>query len=349
MRYTLFGRTGLRVSEIALGTMTFGDDWGWGAPKETAGAILDTYAEAGGNVLDTANAYTDGTAETMLGELLAGRRDEFVVATKYTAATRPTDPNSGGNHRKNLVNAVEASLRRLRTDRVDVLWVHARDVFTPVEEVMRALDDQVRAGKVHYVAVSDWPAWEVAQANTLAELRGWSAFAGLQIRYNLLDRTPERDLLPMAESFDLPVVAWAPIAAGKLSGKYLRGESGRLDVRTDHDTAGGRDDEIVRAVVEIADQGGWTPTQVAIGWLLGRPGNVIPLVGATTQAQLRDNLGAVEVRLDDDQRRRLDELTRVDLGFPHEFLAEAGVRQFVYGSRWDEIDDRRTTHRRVLS
>ncbi|MFD9247128.1 aldo/keto reductase, partial [Streptomyces sp. NPDC059556] len=213
MRYTLLGRTGVRISEIALGTLTFGDDWK--LPRTSLASILDRYAEAGGNVLDTANEYGRGSAETTLGELLAGRRDEFVLTTKYTMQMRPGDPNSAGNHRKNLVASLDASLRRLGTDRIDLLWVHARDTLTPVPEVMRALDDQVRAGKVLYVGVSDWPAWEVAQANTLAELRGWSAFAGLQIRYNLLERTPERELLPMAHAFDLPVLAWGPLADGR--------------------------------------------------------------------------------------------------------------------------------------
>lgn len=178
MRYTLFGRTGLRVSELSLGAMTIGENWGWGAAKDTSGRILDLYADAGGNFIDTANNYTDGASERILGELLEGRRDRFVLASKYTCATRKGDVNAAGNHRKNLVRSVEASLDRLRTDHLDVLWVHARDNFTPVEEVMRALDDVVRSGKVLYIGVSDWPAWEIAQANTLAELRGWTAFAG---------------------------------------------------------------------------------------------------------------------------------------------------------------------------
>ena len=292
--------------------------------------------------------YTDGTSEEILGELLAGRRERFVLATKYNSATRPGDVNAVGNHRRNLVESVEASLRRLRTDRIDVLWVHARDVFTPVEEVMRALDDQVRAGKVLYVAVSDWPAWEVAEANTLARLRGWSPFAGLQIRYSLLDRTPERELLPMAESFDLPVFAWAPLAGGKLTGKYLRGERGRLHVHDWDNKPDDEEDAVVRAVVGIAEAGGWTPAQVAVAWLLGRPGTVVPLFGATNERQLADTLGAVDVRLEPEQRARLDELSRVELGFPHDFLAEPNIREIVYGDRWQEITDRRTTHRRSL-
>ncbi|MER6052107.1 aldo/keto reductase (plasmid) [Streptomyces sp. BHT-5-2] len=348
MRYTLFGRTGLRVSELALGTMTFGEDWGWGAAKETSARLLDAYADAGGNFLDTANNYTGGTSETMLGELLAGRRDRFVLASKYTCATAQGDVNAGGNHRKNLVQSVEASLRRLNTDRLDVLWVHARDNFTPVEEVMRALDDLVRSGKVLYLGVSDWPAWEIAQANTLAELRGWTAFAGSQLRYNLLERTVERELLPQARAFDLAVLAWAPLAAGKLTGKYRRGESGRLD---DHDWDNRADhnaEETVTAVLEIAEQGGWSPAQVALAWLRQRPGNIVPIIGATKEHQLADNLGSVEVTLDPDALARLDATSAVPLGFPHAFLREPGITETVYGDRWAAIEDRRSTYRRTV-
>ncbi|MGW5116969.1 aldo/keto reductase [Streptomyces noursei] len=347
MRYTLFGKTGLRVSELSLGTMTFGEDWGWGSAKDTSARILDAYADAGGNFLDTANNYTAGTSETMLGELLAGRRDRFVLASKYTCATAEGDVNAGGNHRKNLVQSVEASLRRLNTDRLDVLWVHARDNFTPVEEVMRALDDVVRAGKVLYLGVSDWPAWEIAQANTLAELRGWTAFAGSQLRYNLLERTVERELLPQARAFDLAVLAWAPLAAGKLTGKYRRGESGRLDTsdRTSHWDH--NEDETVTTVLEVAEQGGWSPAQVALAWLRQRPGNVIPIIGATKESQLADNLASVDVVLDADALARLDAVSEVPLGFPHAFLREPGITETVYGDRWSAIEDRRSTYRRT--
>ncbi|MFD9408780.1 aldo/keto reductase [Streptomyces sp. NPDC059989] len=340
MRYTLFGRTGLRVSELSLGTMTFGD-------RETSAPIVDAYADAGGNFIDTANIYADGSSERSLGELLEGRRDEFVLATKYACATREGDPNAAGNHRKNLVRSVEDSLRRLRTDHLDILWVHARDNFTPVEEVMRALDDLVRTGKVLYVGVSDWPAWEIAQANTLAELRGWSAFAGSQLRYNLLERTPERELLPQARAFDLAVLAWAPLAAGRLTGKYRRGGTGRLDTWGVKPTP--REEDVVTAVLEIAEQGGWTPAQVALAWLLGRPGNVVPIIAATRESQLADNLGCLDVRLDADAVARLDEVSAVPLGFPHDFLREPSVVKTVYGDRWARIEDRRSTHRRTTT
>ncbi|OIJ93803.1 aldo/keto reductase [Streptomyces sp. MUSC 14] len=346
MRYTLFGRTGLRVSELALGGMTIGDDLGWGADKDVSARIVDAYADAGGNFIDTANIYTSGSSERILGELLAGRRDFFVLAGKYTCGTRDGDPNSAGNHRKNLVQSVEESLRRLRTDRLDVLWVHARDNFTPVGEVMRALDDLVRSGKVQYVGVSDWPAWEIAQANTLAELRGWTSFAGSQLRYSLLERTPERELLPQARAFDQAVFAWAPLASGKLTGKYRRGETGRLN--TTGGTSEAWEEDVISVVLEIAEQGGWTPAQVALAWLLGRPGNVVPIVAATKTAQLADNLASTEVRLDADAVRRLDEVSAIPLGFPHDFLREPPVTRNVYGDRWPDIDDRRSTHRRTV-
>jgi aryl-alcohol dehydrogenase-like predicted oxidoreductase len=344
VRYTLFGRTGLRVSELSLGAMVMGDGLDHGSDEDTSARILDAYAEAGGNFVDTANIYAKGASERILGRLLEGRRDEFVLASKYTCVTRDGDVNAAGNHRKNLVRSVEASLERLRTDRLDVLWVHARDHFTPVEEVMRALDDLVRGGKVLYIGVSDWAAWEIAQACTLAELRGWTAFAGSQLRYNLLERTPERELLPQARAFDQAVLAWAPLAAGKLTGKYLRGEPGRLGATGA--TADAREEAVVRTVVEIAEQGGWSPAQVALAWLLGRPGNVVPIVAATKESQLADNLGAVDVRLDADAVARLDEVSAVPLGFPHDFLRDPGVTRTVYGDRWERIDERRSTYRR---
>ena len=223
MRYKLLGRSGLRVSELALGTMTFGPDWGWGASKEESRRIFDAYADAGGNFIDTANRYTNGTAERYVGEFIAADRSHFVVATKYSLFTRRGDPNASGNSLKNMVQALEESLKRLAVDYVDLYYVHAWDFMTPVEEVMRGLDDLVRAGKVLYVGISDTPAWVVSQANTLADLRGWSRFVALQIRYSLLDRAVERDLLPMARAFDLAVTPWSVLGAGVLSGKYTAG------------------------------------------------------------------------------------------------------------------------------
>ncbi|MEV5508328.1 aldo/keto reductase [Streptomyces orinoci] len=347
MRYTLFGRTGLRVSELCLGTMTFGEDWGWGTGKEASARIFNAYAEAGGNFIDTADLYTEGSSERMLGELLQDRRERFVLASKYTCATDRREVNAAGNHRKNLVQSVEASLRRLGTDYLDILWVHARDNFTPVQEVMRALDDLVRAGKVLHLGVSDWPAWEIAQANTLAELRGWTSFAGSQLRYSLLERTPERELLPQARAFDQAVLAWSPLAGGKLSGKYRRGETGRLNSGNWQDHKEHNEDEVIGTLLAVAEQGGWSPAQVALAWLRSRPGNVIPIIGATKESQLADNLAAAAVTLDADALERLDRVSAVPLGFPHDFLREDGVRENVYGERWPEIDNRLSTYRRT--
>ncbi|MFD0311003.1 aldo/keto reductase [Streptomyces sp. NPDC127119] len=348
MRYTLLGRSGIRVSEFALGTMTFGEDWGWGAAPETSARLLDLYADAGGNFIDTANVYTGGSSETIVGRALKGRRDRFVLSTKYTAQTVPGDLNTAGNHRKNLVTSLEASLRRLDTDHVDVLWVHARDTLTPLPELMRALDDQVRAGKVLHVGVSDWSAWEIAQANTLAELRGWSPFVGVQLRYNLLARSVESELTPMAQAHDLAVVAWGPLAEGRLTGKYLGGSEGRL-TRGGWDFSGERGDHIVREVVAVADAGGWTPAQVAFAWLRSRPGTVVPLLGATGEEQLTANLAAADVVLDDDALSRLDEISAPELGFPHDVMAGEDMIGLVYGDTWRQVVDRRRASRRPVN
>src|SRR6202167_2809735 len=223
MKYRLLGKSGLRVSEASLGTMTFGDEWGWGSPKAESQKVYEAYREAGGNFIDTANFYTGGTSETFLGEFMQGHRDSVVLATKYSNAAPGNDPNAAGNHRKTMMQAVEASLKRLQTDYIDLYWVHAWDQITPVEEVMRGLDDLVRQGKILYAGISDAPAWIVAQANTLAGLRGWTPFVGLQIEYSLIQRAPERDLIPMAGAFDIGVTAWSPLASGVLSGKYSKG------------------------------------------------------------------------------------------------------------------------------
>jgi aryl-alcohol dehydrogenase-like predicted oxidoreductase len=350
MRYTLLGRSGLRVSELCLGTMTFGDDWGWGAPLDTSRRIFDLYADAGGNFIDTANKYTNGSSETFLGELLAGRRDEFVIGTKYTLQTRAGDPNTAGNHRKNLVQSLDASLKRLRTDHVDVYWVHARDTWTPVDEVMRALDDQVRAGKVLYVGVSDWPAWEIAEANTLADLRGWSAFIGLEIEYSLIQRTPERDLLPMAHAFGLGVTCWSPLGGGLLTGKYLAGASGNEQARLargDGPQITEPGDRTVRELVAVASEIGAEPAQVALAWLLAQPGGVIPIVGATKETQMKQNLGCLEIALEPRHVARLNDASAIELGFPHDFLRQENIKQIVYGDRYTLVEDRRLMGRRA--
>ncbi|MEV6160233.1 aldo/keto reductase [Nonomuraea sp. NPDC052129] len=337
MRYRLLGRTGLRVSEVFLGAMTFGEA-GFGTSGQESGRILDVYAKAGGNVVDTANFYADGQSESLLGALLEGRRDRFVVATKYTVSRDGTDPNAAGSHRKNLTLSLEESLRRLRTDYLDLYWVHLWDRHTPIEETMRALDDAVRAGKILYVGISDAPAWIVAQANTLAEIRGWTPFAALQAPYNLLNRDIERELLPMAEAFGLTVAAWGPLAHGVLSGKFTRPRGPQESTRIAPGSLGAREHAAARAVQEVAGDVGATPAQVAIAWARARSRAVHPILGARTSEQLQDTLSALDLVLPDEALRRLEEATDFTLGFPGDFLAEAG--QAVFGEASARLDGR---------
>jgi len=344
MRYKLFGSSGLRVSEICLGTMTFGEEWGWGANKEESRKIFEAYAEAGGNFLDTANRYTEGTSEKYLGEFIAPERERFVVATKYSLFMRPGDPNSAGNHRKNMVQSLEASLKRLNTDYIDLYWLHAWDFTTPVEEVMRALDDLVRAGKILHAGVSDTPAWIVAQANTLAALRGWTPFAGLQIEYSLIERSAERDLLPMARAFDIAVTPWAPLGGGLLTGKYNPGKAKEKEEKRMSPTSARlneRNFRIAKEVGKIAEEIGCTPAQVAINWVRRQKGVIVPIVGARNVSQIRDNLKSLEYHLSEEHLKRLDEASRIELGFPHEFLRRGYIQKLLYAQKEDLIDNHR--------
>ncbi|MEU4833189.1 aldo/keto reductase [Streptosporangium sp. NPDC023615] len=326
MRYRLLGRTGLRVSELFFGAMSFYER---GDASREYRAMLDAYADAGGNVIDTASAY--GESEGVLGELLEGRRDRFVVCTKYTLSRDRDDPNAAGNHRKNLVLSLEQSLRRLRTDYVDLYWVHLWDRHTPVEETMRALDDAVRAGKILYVGISDAPAWVVSRANTLAEWRDWTPFAGLQIPYNLLRRDAERELLPMAEAFGMSVAVWGPLAGGVLSGKFTAPGGVEGPTRVDPTTLTARDHAAARAVREVAGELGVGAAQVAIAWTRARYGNVHPIVGARDAGQLVENLGAADVVLPGEAIRRLEAATEFEVGFPGDFIAECEASPWVFG------------------
>lgn len=361
MNYVLLGRSGLRVSELCLGTMTFGDDWGWGADEATSRQMFDAFVEQGGNFLDTANGYTNGTSEELIGRFVGAERDRFVIATKYTANMHPSDPNGGGNHRKSLVHSVEGSLRRLDTDYLDLLWVHMWDFTTPVEEVMRALDDLVRSGKVLYVGISDAPAWIVSEANVMADLRGWSRFVGLQIEYSLVERAPERDLLPMAEARELAVLDWSPLASGVLTGKHLGSgdgatsdASGASDDATMEVEAGSRIDvqdadlydkyrtpraaRIARTVVDVAEAVGRPPAQVALNWIRQQPGPThIPIVGARKLRHVEDNLACLEWTLEAEHLDRLDAVSRISLDFPHDFLTTDTVKSFVFGESFDRV------------
>jgi aryl-alcohol dehydrogenase-like predicted oxidoreductase len=342
MKYRLFGKSGLRVSEAALGTMTFGQERGWGAPKDESRKVYDAFREAGGNFIDTANIYTDGTSESFLGEFLEGHRDSVVLATKYSNAAPGNDPNAAGNHRKSMMQAIEASLKRLRTDYIDLYWVHIWDAITPVEEVMRGLDDLVRQGKVLYVGISDVPAWWIAQANTLADLRGWSRFIGLQIPYNLIERTVERELIPMAKALDIGVTAWSPLSNGVLTGKY-HGHGGSELGRMNSETMKTfmpeqqRATRIVAAVKIVSEQTGCSMAQVALAWLRYRPVPVIPIIGARKLTQLQDNLASFDLELSAEHLKSLEEASRVELGFPQDLYAIKAVGAIRYGGMQDRI------------
>jgi aryl-alcohol dehydrogenase-like predicted oxidoreductase len=343
MRYKLLGYSGLRVSEMCLGTMTFGDDWGWGATKEESHKIFDLFVQAGGNFIDTANNYTNGTSETFLGEFIKGDRDHFVIATKYTLSERGTDPNFGGNHRKNMRRSVEGSLKRLDTDHIDLLWLHMWDGMTPVEEVMRALDDLVRAGKILYIGISDTPAWVVSQANMLADLRGWSRFVAYQGEYSLASRAPERDILPMTLASEMAFLAWGALEGGELTGKYnsLSSEPKRSKETSERIKA------IASVLMNLAQEIGRTASQVAINWVRQRPFQMIPIIGARTQKQLEDNLGCLEFELTRDQITRLSEASPIDLGFPHSFLGSDHVRGLIFGKTFDQIVTNRVLGRQA--
>lgn len=345
MRYKLLGRSGLRVSELALGTMTFGTEWGWGSDKDESRNVFNTFVESGGNLVDTANRYTEGTAETFVGEFIAdaGVRERIVLATKYTLYMNHGDPNGSGNHRKNMVQALEASLKRLKTDYIDLYWVHAWDYMTPVDEVMRALDDMVRSGKVLYVGISDTPAWVVSRANTLADLRGWSRFVGLQIEYSLIERSAERELLPMARALDMAVTPWGAIGGGVLTGKYNAKEKSERRYKEDEETSriNERNLGIAEEVVKVADEIGCAPSEVAINWVRQQPGLMIPIIGARSRSQLTENMQCLQHPLSDEHLGRLDKVSAIDLGFPHSFLKKDFIRNLVYGGTFDQIDNHR--------
>jgi len=339
MRHRVFGRTGLRVSTLALGAGTFGTRWGYGSEPDEARAVFDAYRAAGGDFIDTADSYQFGQSESLLGEFIGAARDEIVLATKFArGAGAASGIQSVGNSRKVMIQAVEGSLKRLRTDRIDLLWVHMPDGVTPVEEIVRGLDDLVRGGKIIYAGLSDFPAWRVAAAATLAELRGWAPIAGLQIEYSLVERTPERELLPMAAGFGLGTVGWSPLGGGLLTGKYRRGETGRAQRfgRVIHGESDARKTAAIDAVLAIAEEVGATPSQVAIAWVMEK--GVLPIIGPRTPAQLADNLAAAALVLSEEQIARLDGASAIPLGFPHELLAEPETSARLTGGHPELID-----------
>jgi len=337
MRYKLFGKSGLRVSELCLGTMTFGTEWGTGADKDESKRIFDAFVNKGGNFIDTANRYTEGTSEKWVGEFIASQRDYFVLATKYTLFDDRKDPNASGNHRKNLRRSVEESLKRLKTEHIDLLWLHMWDFTTSVEEVMRSLEDLVRSGKVNYIGISDTPAWVVAKANTLAELRGWEAFVGLQIEYSLIQRTPERDLIPMAKDFGLAITPWSPLGAGMLTGKYNDSvdKEGRLTENSRKINDKNR--QIAKKAGEFGQKLGYSSAQVALNWLRQKDEQVMPILGARKLSQIEDCLGCLRFELPNEMMQELDAISEIELGFPHDFFTLPTVQEVIFGDNAKKI------------
>jgi aryl-alcohol dehydrogenase-like predicted oxidoreductase len=341
MRYKLFGkRTGLRVSELVLGAGSFGTGWGHGAQPDEARQIFDAYTDAGGNFIDTANGYQFGQSEQILGDLLAGRRDDFVLATKFTLRT---DPNSGilvtGNSRKAMVASVEASLKRLKTDRIDLYWAHMSDGVTPLEEIVRGFDDLVRAGKILYAGLSDFPAWRVARAATIAELRATAPIAGLQVEHSLVERTTEQELLPAGHALGLGVVAWSPLGGGMLTGKYRKGEKGRAEGfggRVFQPENSPQRTAILDTLIRVAEEVGVTPAEIAIAWVAAK--GSLPIIGPRTLAQLENNLAAAKVTLAPEQIMRLDQVSAIPTVFPYTVLRDPETRQGFTGGKLQQFE-----------
>jgi aryl-alcohol dehydrogenase-like predicted oxidoreductase len=337
MRLRLLGPSGLRVSELCLGTMTFGEDWGWGASKEESRRIFDAFAEAGGNFIDTANNYTEGSSERIVGECICAERDRYVVATKYTLRLKSGDAknaNLGGNSRKSMLRSVENSLRRLNTDYVDLIYLHMWDFTTPVDEVLLGVDALVRAGKVLYFAFSDTPAWVVSYAIARAEAHGWPQPVAMQAPHSLLDRGVERDLWPMARQHGLAMLPWGMLEGGVLTGKYSQASDGPRR----QSSADAKEIAAGEAVVAVAKEIGRTPSQVAIAWVRQQPGNVIPILGCRTTAQLRDNFGCLDFKLSDEHMQRLSSTGNFQMGFPNSFLHSDHVRGLIFGETFALID-----------
>ncbi len=345
MRYRLFGRhTGLRVSELALGTGNFGTGWGHGAERDEARAVFDGYAEAGGNFIDTADTYQVGQSESLLGDFLAADRDYFVLATKYTLGAGPkADLARTGNSRKTMIRAVEDSLKRLRTDRIDLLWTHMADGMTPMEEILRGFDDLARAGKILHAGLSNFPAWRIARGATLAELRNTLPIAGIQVEYSLAERSPDRELLPMAEALGLGAALWSPLGGGFLTGKYRAGKDDSRLTKLGmlvHTEKSARETALLDAVLAVADELGATPTHVAIAWLRHKATlsstSLIPILGPRSRAQLDGTLGGLTLALSAEQAARLDAASAMPLGVPHVQLAESRPR--LAGGVLEQID-----------
>ena len=315
--YITLPHAGLRVSPITLGTMGFGTDWGWGVDAPEAEAILDRYADLGGNSIDTANLYTNGHSEKIVGDWLRGRpeqRDRIVLGTKFFGNLHLGDPNGGGGGRKAVLRQLRESLRRLGTDWIDIYWIHNWDAGTPIEETLRTLDDLVTAGDIRFIGISDFPAWKAAQAVVTAQLRAWSSPIAMQLEYSLAERTSEGELMPMSRELGLGVFPWKPLGGGALTGKYRNGATdGRLGGRVSE-----RDAAIVERLAAVATDHGATVAEVALAWLRQRPGVTSTVIGTRTVEQLDQNVASLEVVLTPEQLATLSDASRPTLNFPHE-------------------------------
>ncbi len=343
MRYKLLGRSGLRVSEAALGTGTFGTAWGWGCTREEAAELFAFYVEAGGNFFDCADGYQNGEAETILGGLIAGDRDEYVVSSKYTSGVGARSLGKTGNSRKAMMASIEGSLRRLKAEYVDIYWVHMPDLVTSTDEILRGLENIVAQGKARYIGISDFPAWRISRAVTMAELRGTEPISAIQIELSLAERSAEREFLPMAQAYGLATLIWSPLGGGILSGKYrAKDVKGRLN------QGGGpirqieqdREAKILEVLELVAGEQGATLAQIAIAWVCAKEpvgASFIPVLGARTVAQLSDNLEAMKIVLSDEQIARLDKVSAIAPGFPHELMARDQMKDLHSGGHWDSI------------
>lgn len=369
MKYKLLGRSGLRVSELCIGGGTFGTNWGpIGSDLETSKQIFAEFVNAGGNFVDTSNRYQEGQSEEFVAELIASDRDWFVLGSKYTLVdkyARLNNPNEFGNHRKNLMRSIEGSLKRLKTDYIDLLWVHIWDYMTPMDEILRGLDDLVRSGKVHYIGVSNVPAWEISRANTIADFRGWNPFIAMQIEYNLVERSAERELMPMAYALDMAIVAWSPLSGGMTTGKYNKDASESDGIRNQHafdaeqhpfwQAYMERNKRIMEGVVKVAEEIGRPPVQIALNWLRQQPVVTIPIFSARTVEQVKENLGCLEWELTPEEWQKVDEATTEALttnlvrwGYPYDFLEYGSpaipdfvVKVMTYGETIDQIENHR--------
>ena len=338
--YRILGDSGLRVSPLCLGTMTFGDLWGWGATKRVCQQIFDTYLESGGNFIDTANYYTDGASETYIGEFIKGCRKQFVISSKYSLHMQPGNPNSCGNHRKNMVESLEESLKRLHTDYIDIYWLDSWGFRTRIEEVMRAFDDLIRQGKILYIGVSNTPAWKIAEANSLAKARGWTPFSAVQIHYNLAERSAEHEFFPMAREMGLALLPWGSLAGGVLTGKYkkemlakggLSIDTKRLDMVRSVNQLTSKNLDIADVLQEIAYEMKATPAQVALRWLLGQEDVTSPILGARTYEQFRENLGCLELEITDRHRSWLDECGKPEPIYPGNYYETSLYKRVMNG------------------